>query len=57
MLSTLDAGEQQFFSEAHWKSLRYFNFYRSETRWKLAAGLSAAANAPIPDAKWGVFRM
>ncbi len=28
-----------------------------ETRWKLAAGLSAAANAPIPDPKWGVFRM
>lgn len=27
MLSTLDVGEQQF-SEAHWKSLRYFNFYR-----------------------------
>jgi 3-methylcrotonyl-CoA carboxylase beta subunit/propionyl-CoA carboxylase len=28
-----------------------------ETRWMLAAGLSAAANAPIEDPKWGVFRM
>jgi acetyl-CoA carboxylase carboxyltransferase component len=29
----------------------------AETRHALALGLSAAANAPIPDAKFGVFRM
>jgi 3-methylcrotonyl-CoA carboxylase beta subunit len=28
-----------------------------ETRTALALGLSAAFNAPIPDAKFGVFRM
>ena len=29
----------------------------AETRQALALGLSAACNAPIPDAKFGVFRM
>ena len=29
----------------------------AETRQALALGLSAAFNAPIPDAKFGVFRM
>jgi len=29
----------------------------AETRNALALGLSAAFNAPIPDAKFGVFRM
>jgi len=30
---------------------------RVQTRQALALGLSAAFNAPIPDAKFGVFRM
>ena len=30
---------------------------RSDTRTALALGLSAAANAPVPPAKFGVFRM
>ena len=29
----------------------------AETRQALALGLSAAYNAPIPDAKFGIFRM
>ena len=29
----------------------------AETRQALALGISAAFNAPIPDAKFGVFRM
>ena len=29
----------------------------SETRQALALGISAAYNAPIPEAKYGIFRM
>jgi 3-methylcrotonyl-CoA carboxylase beta subunit len=28
-----------------------------DTRLVLSLGISAALNAPIPDSKWGVFRM